>query len=482
MRKFIVLMAALLMTALLQGCGGGSAGLNDPTSGSSDIPVSGSSDGSSNSDAAPTITFTGFAVVQVDGALSGKVVAFFSEDMDSSTINTQNFTVTGPDHKRIPGSVLYIGVTAVFTPDARFSTETHYVATISTGVHSLNGVPMAHAKVFGFTTPTPSALTGVLVRVASTEPSAYAIDVPVNNGVNVTFRQIMDPATINPSTLAVYDQAGAKVAGQVHYSGLTASFVPAGSLHPGTTYRVIVSTDVKSLAGVGMDEPYKTMFTTGTDGTTESAPQVMYTTPLHGDSGVDLNGSVVAAFNESMDTATVNTSTFTLSDADGQLVDGSVSYIGNTAMFTPDAPLLPQTLYTARISGGLTSTGGLQMGEDYSWVFKTGSFSTGTAPTVVFTSPTAYQSAVWSNAIINVAFSAVMDPMTLNSANFQVTDQDGNPVAGSVSYIGNAVMFTPDASLAPGVQYTVTLTSALKSSAGVGITPYSWSFTTMPMQ
>ena len=472
MRKLIVLVTALFMILLLQACGG-NAGLNNPNGGTGGLPVPGMDNGS-----APTITFTGFAIVQVDGALSAKVVAFFSEDMDPATINTQNFTVTDPEGKTVAGSMLYIGVTAVFTPNERFDAQTRYTVHISTGVRSLSGVPMARAKTFNFTTPDPSELTGVLVRVASTEPAAYATDVALDSGVNVTFGQIMDPATINASTVKVYDQSGAPVAGQVHYSGLTASFVPASRFTADTTYRVMVSNQVSSLSGVGMDQDFHSIFTTGTDGAT-LPPQVVSTSPLLGDTGVGTNSTVVVNFNEAMDTNTVNGSNIVVADGQGLPVAGSITYSGDTAVFTPDAPFSPSTTYTVQVSGDVTSAGGVALADPYSWSFTTANFGSGTAPSVVFTSPSAYQSNIWSNATISVAFSAVLDPTTLNTATFQVIDQDGNPVAGTVSYLGNIAVFTPTDPLQPGTQYTVTLTSGIEGIDGAALVEYSWSFTTM---
>jgi hypothetical protein len=76
----------------------------------------------------------------------------------------------------------------------------------------------------------------------------------------------------------------------------------------------------------------------------------------------------------------------------------------------------------------------------------------------------------------------VMDPATLTAATVQVTDADGNPVTGTVSYLGNVAFFTPSQNLASGTQYTVTLGSDIKSADGTSLTPYSWSFTTqLPM-
>ena len=474
MRKLIVGITALLMTVLLQACG--SAGAASSGAGYSNL---GGSAGT-GSDAVPTITFTGFTVVQVDGVLSSKVVAFFSEDMDPATINAQNFTVTGPGQKSVPGTVLYIGVTAVFTPDQRFTAETAYTATLSDQVRSASGVPMAQTKVFHFTTPDPSALTGVLVKVASSSPAAYEMDVPLNTGVNATFNQVMDPATVNESTFRVLDPSGAAVPGSVHYTGVTASFVPAAMLSPNTTYRAEVSSAVSNLAGVNMDNDQHWSFTTGT--TVATSPQVVYTAPLQGDSNISVNSTVVVDFNQAMDTNTVNTSNIVVANSQGWPVAGSVTYTAQSAVFTPDAPLSPSETYTVSVSGDVASAGGMQMGQAYSWTFTTAAFGGAVAPTVVFTNPSQYQSSVWTNATVSVAFSAVIDPVTLNTGTFQVTDQAGNPVAGSVSYLGNVAIFTPASVLAYGTQYTVTLTSGITGVDGAALVSYSWSFTTtMPM-
>jgi hypothetical protein len=101
---------------------------------------------------------------------------------------------------------------------------------------------------------------------------------------------------------------------------------------------------------------------------------------------------------------------------------------------------------------------------------------------VVFTSPSADDRAVRASNAISIAFSEVMDPTTLTPADVQVTDADGNPVAGTLSYLGHVAFFTPNHMLAYGTQYTLTLTSDIKSADGVSLAPYSWSFTTqLPM-
>jgi hypothetical protein len=471
----IIAITAVLFSLLLQGCGSAGA---DPQGSSTDAATVSAS---SSSDAAPTLTFTGFAVVQVDGALSGKVVAFFSEDMDASSINTQTFTVVGPDSKPVHGSVLYIGVTGVFTPTDRFSANTTYTATLTTGIRSLSGVPLAKDHSWKFTTPSPSQLTGVLTSITSTAPEANQVDVALNSGVDVSFHQLMDPATVNEKTFTLADADGGIVPGVVHYSGLTASFVPSITLLPNTTYKASVNAAAMSLSGVPMDGNHTWTFTTGINpGAT--APQVVYTAPMIGDTGAALNATVVVDFDVAMDATSVNTANISLTDSDGHLVEGSVAYTGSTAVFTPASPLLPEATYYADISGNISSAGGVQMANDYSWSFTTGSFSTAAAPSVVFTSPSANERDVRTSDAVSIAFSEVLDPATLTPADVQVTDADGNPVAGTLSYLGNVAFFTPSQLLAYGTQYTVTLTSGIKSADGVSLAPYSWSFgTQLPM-
>ncbi|HEY1772593.1 MAG TPA: Ig-like domain-containing protein [Gammaproteobacteria bacterium] len=471
----IIGVTALLCTLLLQGCG--SSGAVDGQSSTGDTSIS-SSD-SSGSDAAPTLTFTGFSVVQVNNALSGKVVAFFSEDMDASSINVNTFKVVDANDNPVPGSVLYIGVTGVFTPTQRFDAQASYTATLTTGVRSQEGVPLAKAHSWTFTTPSPSDLTGVLVQVASVEPAGYATEVPLNSGVNVTFGQVMDPATVNSSTVAVYDPSGAKLAGRVHYSGLTASFIPASSMTPNTTYHLVVTTDATSLSGQSMDGDYKSLFTTASSGNSVP-PQVVATAPMQGDGNVSLTGVVVADFNEGMDTTSVNTGSFTLLDAGGNPVDGTVSYTGDIAVFTPDAPLQPQAVYTATVSGAAQSTGGVTMLQAYSWSFTTGSAGSLPAPSVLFTSPSSLDiNAPLFNAI-SVAFDQPLDPSTVTAANVQVAAPDGSLVSGTVTYQGGVLFFMPDEPLQASTQYTVTLSPAIRDAAGGYLAQaYNWSFTTM---
>jgi hypothetical protein len=75
-------------------------------------------------------------------------------------------------------------------------------------------------------------------------------------------------------------------------------------------------------------------------------------------------------FSEPVDPTTITLTTFTLS-AGGVAIDGTVSYSGTAAIFTPSSKLKKNTLYTARMSAGVRDLAGNAMPNDYFWSFTT---------------------------------------------------------------------------------------------------------------
>jgi hypothetical protein len=84
-----------------------------------------------------------------------------------------------------------------------------------------------------------------------------------------------------------------------------------------------------------------------------------------------------------MNSATINTSTFTLSGPGGASVAGAVTYVAATdiATFTPSVSLAPNTAYTATITTGAADTSGGTLAANFVWTFTTS--ATCTAPPVV---------------------------------------------------------------------------------------------------
>jgi uncharacterized repeat protein (TIGR03803 family) len=80
-----------------------------------------------------------------------------------------------------------------------------------------------------------------------------------------------------------------------------------------------------------------------------------------------------------------------------------------------------------------------------------------------------------------VQFSEAMDPASINSQTFVVTDSNGRAVAGNVFYDAsfNVAGFQPNPALQNNASYTATLTTGIASSRGVHMSKaYSYNFTT----
>ena len=102
-----------------------------------------------------------------------------------------------------------------------------------------------------------------------------------------------------------------------------------------------------------------------------------------------------------------------------------------------------------------------------------------TPPTVSLTAPVNGASdAAWHRNVY-VAFSEPMDPATLNSKSFYLTQGD-HPVAGTVSDpTATSASITPKDDLQPGTVYTARVTTAAKDLAGNALAKdYVWNFRT----
>ncbi|HEY2030694.1 MAG TPA: ice-binding family protein [Myxococcales bacterium] len=210
-------------------------------------------------------------------------------------------------------------------------------------------------------------------------------------------------------------------------------------------------------------------------------PNVSSTNPADAAVGVATNTKIFASFSEAMNEGSL--SGVTVLVRQGTIaVPGSVAAVpgGMSVTFTPASPLAANAVYTATITSGAASTTGRALAANHVWSFTTGAAADTTAPAVSNTSPAQSATAVPINATASATFSEAMDPASLTSATFSLT-QAGAPVAGSVAYgsFGTTAVFTPAASLAANGAYTATISAGALDLAGNALAaPFSWTFTT----
>ena len=207
-------------------------------------------------------------------------------------------------------------------------------------------------------------------------------------------------------------------------------------------------------------------------------PEVTAVTPTSGATGVAITSAVTASFNAALNSATLTTSTFTLTPQGGSAVTGAVSYNSTTfvATLTPSIPLAYSTTYTATITTGVQSTAGTALATNYTWSFTTAAAA---APTVTSVTPASGATGVAISSTVTATFSEAMDASTISGSTFTLTPAGGSAVTANVTYSGNVATLTPSAPLTNNTIYTATITTGVQSSLGSALAAnYTWSFTT----
>jgi hypothetical protein len=114
----------------------------------------------------------------------------------------------------------------------------------------------------------------------------------------------------------------------------------------------------------------------------ETPPTVISTDAADKATNVILDKKITATFSVPMDPLTLSATTFTLK-IETTAVEGTVSYTGTTASFTPSENLLSGVTYTASITTEAKNVKGTALAKDYEWTF-----TTLTIPNVITIQPT----------------------------------------------------------------------------------------------
>src|SRR5665647_902640 len=268
---------ALLMAALVAGCGDGSS---DPILGGGGAGVVPHVAGDTTR---PRVTVTVPANAASGVPANSKITATFSEDMALATITAPGTFTLAQSGVPITGlGVTYSqgSRTADFKPPlAGLTPGSVYTATITTGAtdqagNALAGISstpvVANDHVWTFTA---GAADNTPPTVIKEIPINAASGVALNSTVNATFSEAMDSSTFSSATFTVAQSGVAgTVPGSYTYDPATdiATFTPSSNLNPGATYIANITNGATDLAGNGLDTvaglilPWS--FTTGSSG------------------------------------------------------------------------------------------------------------------------------------------------------------------------------------------------------------------------
>ncbi|MDA3946875.1 MAG: ice-binding family protein [Helicobacteraceae bacterium] len=243
------------------------------------------------------------------------------------------------------------------------------------------------------------------------------------------------------------------------------------------------------ISGCGVKgDPILGLATTTTTTPVIGAPTVVAVVPVNNETNVSLNiQSITAEFSMPMDSATLTTSSFWLSDANltTHQVEGNVTYANKLAELNVTANLLSDSNYTVTITTDATSAAGIALANNYVWNFTTGSTADTTPPEVKSTSPRNGDINVSVTKTITATFSEAMKPLSITAttpSTFSVmetntsTNVDGN---GTYSVINKIASFNPDSNLSPDTNCTAIITTVAKDLAGNAmLNDYNWTFVT----
>jgi methionine-rich copper-binding protein CopC len=406
------------------------------------------------------------------GVQLNKIIAVtFNEAMNPASIKAEAFSLrvmnsTGGIDVEIPGKLTYDATnnTMSFTPNSPLAPNITYTGRVEPIVSDILGNVLQAPYVWTFT-------TGSAPTVTATNPANMSTGNALNKAITAKFSAKMKPETIKASSFII--KAGTTaIAGVVTYVDSTATFTPSVDLLPGTTYTGTITVEAANTDGIPLASEYTWTFNTG------AAPSVISVDPKDQEKGVAVNKSISAVFSEMMDGGTINTASFTLKTGMTP-VPGTVTYAELTAVFKPFIPLIPNTTYTATISKTVKNPQGIAITSDFVWSFTTAAPDAIVAPLVISTDPTSNAVNVGFDKVIKANFSQTMDPATINGATF-LLKQGNTVIPGTVTYSGTTASFTPSSPLSSGLVYTATITTGVKSSAGVALeNNYAWNFTTV---
>ncbi|MDH5263628.1 MAG: Ig-like domain-containing protein [Betaproteobacteria bacterium] len=188
------------------------------------------------------------------------------------------------------------------------------------------------------------------------------------------------------------------------------------------------------------------------------APTVSGTLTANGATNVAVNTKVGVTFSEPMDPASINATTFFLMRG-ATPVPATTSYTGVSAILAPSADLAPSTRYTATIkggAGGARDLSGNPLVGDFVWSWTTRATPDTTAPTVTGTIHVNGATNIAINTKVGATFSEAMDPLTVTTATFFLT-QGTAVVPATVTYAGVSALLVPSANLTPLTRYVVTV-------------------------
>lgn len=386
----------------------------------------------------------------------------------------RTFVVRDGNGNRVNGQYgwSYTENRATFTPDQPLLPLSNYYVVVTTNAQSEDGLHLLSDVQWMFTTG--NALLPPL-QVLQVYPAPGDTGVPTNTLALARLSQPVSAGSLDWDSFTLRDESLTPVWGTVEAVGDVLVFRSFNPLNSFSIYTATISGNVRDIHGRELGTDYSWSFTTGE--ISGGTPRVVLTIPAPGATSVPVSTPVLAFFDQEVQTATINGTSFTLEDSNVAPVEGSVSAGPSHARFTPSGILQEGQTYTARLSSSIESVLGSPLESEFSWQFTVGAAETG-GPRVVAVYPEPGSSGASPNTAVLVLFDRDISSDSISSASLTLRDGFGNPLEGSVAIEGRVLRLEHWNWLA-GLNLTATVSGSVRDTGWRPLgSDYSWSFTT----
>lgn len=211
----------------------------------------------------------------------------------------------------------------------------------------------------------------------------------------------------------------------------------------------------------------------------QSPIEVIQTSPEDDATNIDLNIPIQAIFNNSIDSSTINDTTFIVRQ-DTTSITGSFTYRDSSVTFTPSTEFARNTHVNTIITSDVADIDGNIMDQEFEWNFTTRPATEHEIipPAVTSAEPSPGTTDVSADINIYAHFNKALNPSTINNSTFLLRTNNSS-VSGSVSYEDSTAVFNPSGNLRDGTVYTATITDDVRDLYGnAPSSSYNWNFIT----
>jgi len=365
-------------------------------------------------------------------------------------------------------------VTLTFNPGTSLSTTTAYKISVG-GFNDVQGNAVA-TFTSSFTTGSATYVDSTFT-LSSTNPATGASGVSVTSPVTFTMTHLVDPASVNASTVEVCVNICSPsfyLSGTYTVSGATVTFTPLTQYPGGATIAMYVDGLMDEAGNVASSQNGGTFTTASTADTT--APTVTIT-PSNNSTNLGLNTQVVLTFSKSINPNTISSESVNLFNGDAALNPTiSISQDNRTVVLSTGTALPASATITVAASAVITDFSGNALANTTSQ-FTTTSAPLTSAPSVVSSRPANGATNVPANTVITLFTSAPMNTGTITGALY--VSQNGVLVSGTAttSSNGQTIEFTPGSAFTAGAPVQVFLSSSAQDIYGNNLANFAETFT-----